>query len=97
LASDVKHILFEILPRLPRGVFVHFHDVFYPFEYPAEWIELGRYWNEDYFLRAFLEYNFAFKICIWDQFLGTCYPEVLGEAMPLCMKNIGGSLWIQRV
>jgi predicted O-methyltransferase YrrM len=39
--SDVNHILFELLPRLAPGVFVHFHDVRYPFEYPEEWLALG--------------------------------------------------------
>jgi predicted O-methyltransferase YrrM len=97
VGSDVNHILFEILPRLSSGVFVHFHDMFYPFEYPKKWLEEGRYWNEDYLLRAFLQFNSAFKIRIWNQFLGMHYPERLRESMPLCMKSIGGSLWLQRV
>ena len=33
--GDVVHDVFEILPRLASGVRVHFHDIFYPFEYPA--------------------------------------------------------------
>ena len=97
VGSDVNHILFEILPRLSSGVFVHFHDMFYPFEYPKEWIEKGRFWNEDYVLRAFLQYNSVFKIRIWNQFLGIFHPEKLAESMPLCMKDIGSSLWLQRV
>ena len=32
--SDLLHEVFEILPRLASGVFVHFHDVMYPFDYP---------------------------------------------------------------
>jgi predicted O-methyltransferase YrrM len=96
VGSDVNHILFEILPRLSSGVFVHFHDMFYPFEYPREWIEKGRFWNEDYVLRAFLQYNCAFKVRIWNQFLGTFYPGELAENMPLCMRDIGASLWLQR-
>ena len=95
--SDVNHILFEILPRLSQGVLVHFHDMFYPFEYPQDWFARGDFWNEDYILRAFLQYNSAFKIRIWNQFLGTFHAEKLRESMPLCMKNIGGSLWLQRV
>jgi hypothetical protein len=98
IGSDVNQILFEILPRLRNGVLVHFHDVFYPFEYPREWIELQhRYWNEDYLLRAFLQYNSAFRICIWNHFLGTIHPQKLAECMPLTIKNIGGSLWLERI
>lgn len=60
--SDVNYILFEILPVLKEGVIIHFHDVFYPFEYPEEWIEKGYAWNEDYILRSFLMYNKNFEI-----------------------------------
>lgn len=60
--SDVLHILFHILPLLKTGVMVHFHDIVWPFEYPRNWLEEGRAWNEAYFLRAFLQYNPAFEI-----------------------------------
>jgi len=30
--SDVNYVFFEILPRLQRGVYIHFHDIFHPFE-----------------------------------------------------------------
>lgn len=43
--SDVNYILHEILPSLKKGVFIHFHDIFYPFEYPKEWLYEGRAWN----------------------------------------------------
>jgi predicted O-methyltransferase YrrM len=95
--SDVNRILFQILPRLSHGVFIHFHDMFYPFEYPKDWLEEGRFWNEDYLLRAFLQYNSAFKIRLWNQFLGGYHPEKLRETMPLCLKNTGGSLWLQKI
>src|SRR5262249_4955967 len=68
-ASDVNHILFEILPVLRPGVFVHFHDVFFPFEYPQHWIPQGRCWNEAYLLRAFLQYNKTFKIKLFLSYL----------------------------
>jgi predicted O-methyltransferase YrrM len=98
VGSDVNHIVFEILPRLARGVLVHFHDVFYPFEYPREWIEeKGYYWNEAYLLRAFLQFNGSFRIRIWNEFLGRFHAGALRAAMPLCMKNTGGSLWLERV
>ena len=44
--GDVVHDVFTILPRLASGVRVHFHDMFYPFEYPAAWVFEGRAWNE---------------------------------------------------
>ena len=60
--SDVNRIFFEILPMLSVGVYIHFHDIFYPFEYPRQWVFEGRAWNENYILRAFLQYNKSFKI-----------------------------------
>src|SRR5690606_28292209 len=40
--SDVNYVLFDVLPRLKSGVLVHFHDIFYPFEYPRDWVFSGR-------------------------------------------------------
>ncbi len=97
IGSDVNLIFFEVLPRLAKGVTIHFHDVFYPFEYPEEWVRSGRYWNEDYMLRAFLQFNSSFKIRIWDEFLCRFHADRVQSLMPLCLKNIGGSLWLERV
>ena len=36
--SDVNHIFFNIIPHLSPGVYIHIHDIFYPFEYPKDWI-----------------------------------------------------------
>ena len=81
---------------MPTGVFVHFHDVLYPFEYPAEWLLKGIYWNEDYFLRAFLSYNSAWEISFFNTYVATVFKDFLLEKMPLCLKNTGGSLYIRR-
>lgn len=98
--SDVNHILFELLPRLQSGVLVHFHDVLYPFEYPKEWFELGISWNEPYILRAFLQYNSAFSIRFWNDFVMKFHAEALQQLMPLCSHapafGVGGSLWLQK-
>jgi hypothetical protein len=39
--SDVNYLFFEVLPRIRSGVYVHIHDIAYPFEYYA-----GRTWND---------------------------------------------------
>jgi predicted O-methyltransferase YrrM len=94
--SDVNRILFDILPRLAPGVHIHFHDVFYPFEYPKEWVYEGRAWNEDYILRAFLEFNSAFDIVLFGTWLARFHRDLLAELMPLSLENPGGSLWLTR-
>lgn len=94
--SDVYLLLFEILPRLKPGVFVHFHDVFYPFVYPDEWHRQGRYWNENYFLRAFLSWNTAWEIVFFNTYVALEFEDELRREMPLCLKNTGGSLYLRR-
>jgi hypothetical protein len=96
--SDVNHYLFEILPRLAPGVIIHVHDILYPFEYPESWvIEEKRSWNEAYVLRAFLQYNDAFGILYWNNFVFHRSRELLQSLMPLCLENEGGSLWLRKL
>jgi predicted O-methyltransferase YrrM len=94
--SDVNRLFFEILPRIQEGVLIHFHDIFYPFEYPREWIYEGRAWNEAYLLRAFLQYNSSFRIVLMNTFLERFHRDFFEQAMPLCLKNPGGSIWIRK-
>jgi len=94
--SDVQFLLFEVLPRLPVGIYVHFHDVFQTFEYPNEWLLQGRYWNEAYFLRAFLAFNNSWQIYFFNNYVNTHFRDFLSERMPLCLNDIGGSLYIRR-
>jgi hypothetical protein len=94
--SDVNLLYLDILPRLRRGVVVHSHDIFYPFEYPKEWIYEGRSWNEAYLLRAFLAFNGAFEVLFCNTFLEHFHRERFVRDMPLCLKNPGGSLWTRR-
>lgn len=96
VGSDVNRIFFEILPLLASGVYVHFHDIFYPFEYMEEWVMAGRAWTEAYLLRAFLQYNRAFRIMFFNDYMGVMHGRELGEVMPLCLKNTGGSLWLRK-
>lgn len=96
IGSDVNRIFFEILPALASGVYIHFHDIFYPFEYPREWVYEGRAWNEGYMLRAFLQYNSSFEIVCFNTFLERAFEEYFIANMPLCLKNRGGSIWLRK-
>lgn len=94
--SDVNHLLFDVLPRLASGVWLHVHDVPYPFEYPREWVAEGRAWNEAYAWRAFLQYNAAFEIQVMNTCLEFLEPDWFRDNMPLCLQNVGGSIWLRR-
>ena len=95
--SDVNYIIHEILPALPHGVYIHFHDVFYPFEYPKKWLLDGRAWNEQYILRAFLEYNSNFKIIMFNSYLEKMHESKIKNRFPLLYKNTGGSIWLKKL
>lgn len=96
VGSDVNRIFFDVLPVLGNKVSVHFHDVFYPFEYPKEWVYEGRAWNESYILRAFLQYNRAFEIQFFNSFLIPSHHDLFQSHMPLCLKDSGGSIWLRK-
>ncbi|MCI0679654.1 MAG: class I SAM-dependent methyltransferase [Actinobacteria bacterium] len=81
VGSDVHRIVFEILPALVSGVIIHFHDIFWPFEYPEEWIRDGRAWNEAYVLEALLSDNPHYEILYFSSLMG----------------RDGGSLWLRKV
>lgn len=93
--SDVNHLVFRVLPRLAKGVLVHFHDVHWPFEYPEPWVLEGRGWNEAYLLHAFLMHNDAWEIVCFNTFLESFLEEWFHREMPLCLRNPGGSLWLR--
>jgi len=92
--SDLHFLMFQIIPFLPQGVIVHFHDVFYPFEYPAEWASRG--YNEDYFLRAWLSSNAEWSVYFFNTYVHFAFPDMVRDRMPLSLQNQGGSLYVVR-
>jgi Methyltransferase domain len=95
--SDVNYLFFEVLPALTGGVYVHVHDIFYPFDYPRRWVEERRWaWNEAYLLRAFLQYNTVFEICFFNDYLFRFHTDAIERMFPTMLKNSGGSIWLRR-
>jgi hypothetical protein len=94
--SDVVDYLFRILPVLRPGVHVHIHDIFYPFEYPRDWIAgQNRSWNEAYLLRAWLHNNARARVLFLTDWFYKCRREQVAARMPLCIPHRGGSLWLE--
>ena len=95
--SDVCFELFDILPRLARGVVVHFHDMFWPFEYPREWIvDENRSWNELYTVRAFLTNQSDWRIVFFNDYFRRFEADLIASTYPQFMRNSGGALWLQK-
>lgn len=96
VGSDVHKILFEVLPSLNKGVLIHFHDIMYPFEYSEKWYKEGRFWNEAYFLRAFLQYNEAFQVVLWGSYLANNCLSELKNLDSFLQSAPGGNIWLQK-
>lgn len=97
LNSDVNFEFFEVLPRIKPGVFIHFHDIFWPFEYPKAWVQKGIAWNEMYLLRAFLMNNPDYEIVYFSNYMANKFKPWYQEHMPLTADKPGGSFWMKKV
>ncbi|MDP1737478.1 MAG: class I SAM-dependent methyltransferase [Caulobacter sp.] len=56
--SEVNRIVLEVLPRLAPGVFVHFHDIYFPYDYPRRLLSGDLFFHsESTLVHAFLVGN----------------------------------------
>jgi Methyltransferase domain len=95
--SDVCFELFEILPRLKPGVFVHFHDIFWPFEYPRNWaVDENRSWNELYALRLMLTNSPHWRIVFFNDYFYKIAQREIEATYPAFLNNPGGALWLEK-
>jgi hypothetical protein len=103
--SDVNFELLEIVPALNPGVWIHFHDIFLPWEYPRSWV-LGarRFLNEQYLLQAFLSFNPKFEVAWGSYHMLQAHPRELDAAFATFSVDITapgtflpGSFWIRRI
>lgn len=92
--SDVCYEFLEILPRLAPGVWVHVHDIFFPHDYPAEWLINRRIaLNEQYLLEAFLAFNRDFNVALANYWLSIDYLSSMTAIWP---GKSGTSFWFFR-
>jgi hypothetical protein len=100
IGSDVHCELLEIVPRLREGTFVHFHDIFLPYEYPRDWVlDEKRFWNEQYALQAFLAFNDSFRVIWSSQLMHRRHSPALQAAFSSYdpLRHSPGSFWMRRV
>jgi Methyltransferase domain len=62
--NDVTFLFLNILPSLPKGIILHIHDIFLPFEYPKQFIDEQREWSEQYLVQAILSFSDSFEV-LW--------------------------------
>jgi hypothetical protein len=94
--SDVNHLYFSVLPRVPSGVWVHVHDIPWPFEYQPAWFEEGRAWNEVYLLRALLMWSTGLQVEVFSDFLAECHATEFAPFTNDVITDGQGSIWLRR-
>src|SRR5690606_10841167 len=98
--SDAMICFLEILPRLKKGVIVHIHDVYLPYDYPQ--FMCDRFYNEQYLLAAFILANPEKYKTVLPNFFISEDSELAGIIAPIWehsnLKGVekhGGSFWLQ--
>lgn len=98
IAGDVNYLFLEVLPRLNKGVYVHIHDIFLPYDYLKKWvINEHRFWTEQYLLHAFLLFNDTFEVVYSNSYM---YAKHSSEVRSFFSKEKAferGSFWIKKV
>lgn len=62
-AGEVTRLILEYLPRLNKGVLIHFHDILFPYDYSGELLNGTLFFqHESALLHAFLAGNSRFEI-----------------------------------
>jgi hypothetical protein len=91
--SDVEHLINEIIPRLKSGVRLHFHDIFLPDDYPAEWA--WRRYNEHDAVRALLAERYVLEFSSRQVLRKEKLSGVLAR-LPLLPGAIESSFWLRK-
>ncbi len=81
--SEVNRIILDVLPRLSKGTWVHFHDIFCPFDYQRGLLDDELFFsNESALLHAFLTGNRRYAIRASLSLLHYADREALRECLP---------------
>lgn len=95
--GDVAYLFLEVLPRLAKGVIVHVHDIYLPFEYPRRVIlEEHRFFTEQYLLQAYLAENAAAEVLFANNYMAKTQRDALAAAFPGALWPGGASFWFRK-
>ncbi len=98
--SDATVFFLEILPRLHKGVIVHIHDVYLPYDYPQ--FMCDRFYSEQYGLAMYLLANpqkyqplLANYFIYQDQHLADQLAPLWNHGNLQGVEHHGGSFWLR--
>lgn len=78
--SEVNRIVLEVLPRLKAGVHVHFHDIYFPYDYPRRLLSEDLFFHaESTLVHAFLACNARYAIDASLSMLHYAAPQALRD------------------
>jgi len=81
--SEVNRLVLEVLPRLQPGVFVHFHDIYFPYDYQRSTLDEALFfWAESTLVHAFLIGNERYGIAAALSMLHYGVPDELAKLLP---------------
>lgn len=81
--SEVNRIVLEVLPRLPIGTWVHFHDVYFPYDYPRALLTEPFFPTESTLLHAFLVHNERYTLRVALSMLHYAASQELAALLPI--------------
>ena len=95
--TDVDYLLNRVWPTLADGIIVHFHDIFLPDDYPADWTWRG--YNEQLGVAPLITTGAA-DILFASHYAVTRMSEQLAttvvERLPLMDGAVESSLWLRK-
>ncbi len=98
--SDATVCFLELLPYLKRGVIVHIHDIYLPYDYPQ--FMCDRFYSEQYVLAAYILANpekykpiFPGIFISEDKELSNIISPIWEHPNTKNIEKHGGSFWIQ--
>jgi predicted O-methyltransferase YrrM len=98
--SDATAFFLDVLPFLKKGVILHIHDVYLPYDYPL--FMTSRSYSEQYALAAYILANPKKYACILPNYFISMDKELFSLILPVWdheglqrIEKHGGSFWME--
>jgi len=109
-AGEVNLIVLEMLPRLSAGVYIHFHDIYFPYDYSPDTLSTALFFShETALLYSFLLMNRDFEIAgslsmlhhqrldDLKRFFPDFYPAIFEEGLLVKVGQFPSSVFLRRL
>lgn len=80
--GEVTRLIVDLLPLVPVGTLVHFHDIWFPYDYTPDVLDSIWWWHETALMMAFLSFNDRFRILCSQSDLHHQRPDDLRAIIP---------------